>query len=99
MAPRIIWSQKAQADRKAIFKYWNKRNKSNNYSKKLNTLFKVAIKLISEYPEIGKPTDVKDVRIKIVRDYLIIYEINGNEQIIILTLWDSRQNPKSLRIE
>ncbi len=79
MAPRIIWSYRAQSDRKAIFNYWNKRNKSNSYSKKLNRLFKVAVKLIAEYPEIGKPTDVKDVRIKVVKDYLIFYEIDKKD--------------------
>ncbi|WP_370591075.1 type II toxin-antitoxin system RelE/ParE family toxin [Salegentibacter sp. BLCTC] len=41
----------------------------------------------------GKPTDSKNVRIKVVRDYLLIYEIKKN-QIFILTIWDSRQNPK-----
>ncbi len=54
MAKQIIWSRKAQNDRKEIFRYWNKRNKSKLYSKKLNKLFKEAVKLISEYPEIGK---------------------------------------------
>ncbi len=75
MAKRVIWSLRAQNDRKAILEYWIKRNKSNVYSKKLNSLFKEAIKLIAEHPEIGKPTDNYDARIKIVRDYLIIYEI------------------------
>lgn len=96
MVKRIIWSRRAQADRKEIFKYWNKRNKSNFYSKKLNGLFKEAVKLIAEYPEIGKPTDDKNARIKIVRDYLIIYEINDKNQLLILTIWDSRQNPRKL---
>lgn len=96
MVKQIIWSKKAQTDRKEIFKYWNKRNKSNRYSKKLNELFKEAVTLISEYPEIGKPTDDKNARIKIVRDYLIIYEVDLNERLLILTIWDSRQDPKRL---
>ena len=74
----------------------NKRNKSNIYSKKLNGLFKEAVRLISDYPEIGKPTDDKNTRIKIVRDYLIIYEVDEEDRILILTIWDSRQNPKRL---
>lgn len=43
-----------------------KRNKSKFYSKKLNKLFKEAVKLVSEYPQIGKQTDNKNARIKIV---------------------------------
>lgn len=96
MAKQIIWSLRAQNDRKKILKYWTKRNKSKEYSRKLNGLFKEAIRLISNYSEIGKPTDDKNARIKIVRDYLIIYEIK-NEQILILTIWDSRQSPEKLK--
>jgi len=58
MAKRIIWSRRAQNDRISIFEYWNKRNKSKVYSKKLNRLFNEGVKLISEYPEIGKPTEI-----------------------------------------
>jgi len=75
MVKQIIWSRRAQTDRTKIFKYWNKRNKSNIYSKKLNGLFIEAVRLIAEYPDIGKPTDDRTARIKIVRDYLIIYEL------------------------
>lgn len=96
MVKQIIWSRRAQTDRKFIFKYWNERNKSHLYSKKLNELFKEAVKLIADYPEIGKPTDNKNARIKIVRDYLIIYEVDNKDRLLILTIWDSRQNPQKL---
>ena len=97
MVRRIIWSVRAQKDRIEIFKYWNERNKSNLYSKKLNELFKEAVELIANYPEIGKPTDDKIARIKIVRDYLIIYEIDEKDQLLILSIWDSRQDPEKLK--
>lgn len=74
MAKEIIWSLKAQDNRKQILEYWKIRNKSNSYSKKLNQLLKEVVSLIAEYPQIGRPTDQPNVRIKIVRDYLIIYE-------------------------
>lgn len=96
MAKKIVWSFRAQNDRKEILRYWIKRNKSNEYSKKLNDLFKEAIRLISEYPEIGKITDEGKARIKIVGDYLIIYEVE-KEKILLLTIWDSRQNPNKLK--
>ena len=97
MAKQIIWSRRAQTDRKEILKYWNKRNKSNIYSKKLNGLFIEVVRLISQYPEIGKLTDDKKARIKIVRDYLIIYEVDDKDRLLILTVWDSRQNPQRLK--
>lgn len=96
MAKQIIWSKRAQSDRKEIFKYWNNRNQSNIYSKKLNQLFKEAIRFIAVYPEIGKPTNDKIIRVKIVRDYLIIYEIDKIDNLIILTIWDSRQNQRRI---
>ncbi len=96
MAKQIVWSLKAQNDRKEILNYWRIRNKSNEYSKKLNGLFKEAIKLISDYPDIGKITENGKARIKIVGDYFIVYELE-KEKILLLTIWDSRQNPEKLK--
>lgn len=96
MAKKIIWSRRAQNDRKEILSYWLKRNKTNTYSKKLNGLFIEAVKIISDYPDIGKITDEGRARIKIVGDYIIIYEIE-KETILLLTIWDSRQNPEKLK--
>ena len=39
--------------RKEILDYWNKRNKSKNYSRKLNKLFNKYALLILEFPEVG----------------------------------------------
>jgi plasmid stabilization system protein ParE len=74
MAKQVVWSHRAQLDRKQILDYWQKRNKSNAYSSKLNQLFKEAIKIINDFPQIGKPTDDINLRIKVIKDYLIIYE-------------------------
>ena len=95
MAKQVIWSFRAQNDKKEILDYWRQRNKSNTYSKKLNELFKESIKIILDFPQIGKVTDDTKARIKIVRDYLIIYE-ETETQILILTIWDSRQDPEKL---
>jgi addiction module RelE/StbE family toxin len=102
MVKKIIWSRRANTDRRNIFHYWNQRNKSNRYSIKLNKLFKEALELVSKYPKIGKLTDLENVRIKIVRDYLIVYE-ELEDEILILTIFSSHQdthsglyNPESL---
>lgn len=92
MARKIIWSIKAQDDRKDILQYWKNRNKSNVYNKKLNDLFKQAITFLSNHPYIGRPSEIDSVRIKIVRDYLVVYEV-ANEAIVILAIWDGRRNP------
>ena len=97
MARRIIWAEEAQKDRRQIFSYWNKRNKSNAYSKKLNRQLNKTLIVLCEFPFIGRPTQKQNVRIKIVRDYLVIYKITNNK-IIVLRIWDSRQNPQKLKL-
>ncbi|MBM3434824.1 MAG: type II toxin-antitoxin system RelE/ParE family toxin [Bacteroidetes bacterium] len=96
MARRIIWTVRAQNDRKRIFEYWNNRNKSKLYSRKLNGLIRQSVGLIAKYPRMGKPTNESGVRVKVLKDYLIIYQIMPKE-LVILTLWDCRQNPDDLK--
>jgi len=95
MAKQIIWSFKAQTDRKRILQYWIERNQSKSYSQKLYRLFQEAVRLIASYPNIGTPTSFGQVRSKVVRDYQIFYEEAG-DAIHILTIWDSRQDPEKL---
>ena len=95
MAKQVAWSIRAQDDRKNILSYWRQRNKSNTYSKKLNLLLKEAVNTIRDFPKIGKLTDDRNARIKVVRDYLIIYE-EKESTIYILTVWDGRQDPAEL---
>ena len=97
MARQIIWSIRAQEDRKAIFSYWNKRNGTNFYSKKLNRLFNEACRLLSDHPNIGRNSVLENVKVKVVRDYLMIYEVT-DLAIIVHTIWDSRRNPADLGI-
>ena len=93
MAKQITWTYTAQQDRLEILRYWRIRNQSNVYSKKLNVLFKKAILIIAVHPHIGRPTTIEKVRVKLVRDYLIFYEVN-EDQIFILSIWDNRRNPE-----
>ena len=95
MAKEIVWSLMAQNNRKEIFTYWNKRNKSNLYSLKSNSLFIDAVNLIAKFPKIGKPTGYKETRVKLVRDYLIVYK-EEDTFVSIVTIWDGRQNPLKL---
>jgi len=95
MAKRIIWTKAAHADRKEILLYWKKHNASITYSRKLNELFKRVVLLISAHPEIGRKTDIKNIRIKLVRDYLLFYE-ETEKEIIILTIWDNRRDPEQV---
>ena len=96
MDRKIIWSKRARKEQTEIFEYWNARNYSKTYSNRLNRLFKETTKLISLFPEIGRQTDKDGVRVSLVENYLLIYEPVDNETILILSIWDTRQNPDKL---
>ena len=95
MARRVTWSKRAQNDRYSIFKYWNKRNKSKTYSKKLNKLFIASIEFVALHPHTGKLADRNGIRIKFASHYAIIYEFNEDE-LFVLAIFDTRQSPDKL---
>lgn len=87
---KIVWTQKANLERKDILEYWINKNKSKTYSIKLNKLFVESLKILSEHPNIGRQTSDNNTRVRIVRDYLIFYEVTKTE-IIIQSIWDGRR--------
>ncbi|WP_395053430.1 type II toxin-antitoxin system RelE/ParE family toxin [Flavobacterium sp.] len=98
MAERIIvWSENAKFELREIFKYFNFGNKSKIYSLKLNRLIQTELKLLLQNPEIGKITNTLNVRGLFIENYYIFYEIN-QKHIVILSVWDTRQNPERLKI-
>jgi toxin YoeB len=96
MVRQITWTEKAQKERIAILSFWNEQNQSLNYSRKLNKLLIESLRLICKFPTIGKRTNKENVRVKVFKDYLIIYEITKSA-IVVLSLWDCRQNPQDLK--
>lgn len=96
VARRIVWSASAKLQLKTIFEYFNFRNKSKLYSLKLNTLIQTELKIILQQPNIGKKTDSINVRGLLVENYYIFYELNETH-VIILSVWDTRQDPKRLK--
>ena len=98
MVRRLIWSIEARTSRKYIFDYWNNRNKSKVYSNKLNQLFKENLLIVSKLPEFGKPTQKDDTKFIIVSHFEIIYQITDSE-IVVLDIWDTRQNPENFPIQ
>ena len=91
---KIIWTKNAIKDRTDIFDYWNYRNKSKTFSKKLYKEFSEVVKLLKSNPEIGVISDY-EFRHLLVREYLIFYEIKTSE-IVILKIWQGNRNPENL---
>jgi plasmid stabilization system protein ParE len=95
---RLIWSNRAKISLYSILKFYADRNSSKTYSEKLYKKFNKEIQLLLKYPNIGIMTDLKNVRGLIIGNYIIYYEVSLKE-IIIHTIWDSRQNPEALKIK
>jgi toxin YoeB len=92
MAKKIKWTTRSLFDRTNIYRYWLNRNKSNEYSEKLESLFERSANVIANFPQIGTETKYRDVFAKVVKDYKIFYRIE-NDEIQILRVWDTRQLP------
>ncbi len=97
MAYQIVWTEKANKERKHILEFWMENNKSKIYSLKLDKLFIATIRDISKKTNIGRKTEFENLRVKIVREYLIFYE-KKNKEIVILSVWDERREKKNLKI-
>lgn len=98
MARRLIWSIEARNSRKSIFEYWNNRNKSKIYSNKLNSLYNENLKIVLKLPEFGHQTYKENTKFIIVSHFEIFYKITPKE-IVVLDIWDTRQNPKNFPIQ
>jgi len=90
---KIDWSIEARLDLIDILEYYRLRNKSAQYSKKLNSKINRSIKLITKNPLIGLQTQISSVRAFITGDYQLIYEIS-DDTIMIIMIWDCRRDPE-----
>lgn len=97
MVKKIVWTQTAVQDRIRIYQFWLSKNKSDLFSRKLEMLFNEAAVLLSEFPEIGTQTDYQDIRVKVIRNYKLYYQIS-TDYIQIIRVWDTRQSPDNLQI-
>ena len=92
---KIIWTLKAKNQLFSILEYFAKRNKSKTYSLKLHKKIKSEILITLKQPNIGKQTDVLNIRGLIIENYIVFYELLDTN-IIILNIRDCRQNPENL---
>jgi toxin YoeB len=98
MAKKIVWTNKAKKQLIEILKYWTERNGSDAFSIKLKNLIKDQLKLISDFPQSGKKTDIPNVSVKVIHKYLLYYELIDNT-IYILTILHGNRNPRELTLK
>ncbi len=94
MVRSVRWSPEAERDLSQILNFYFNKVNARKYARKLNNIIEAEIQVIHSYPQIGKESNVQNIRVKTVGNYQIIYEITDLE-ILILRLWDSRRDLKS----
>jgi plasmid stabilization system protein ParE len=97
MVKEVVWTEKSLKDRFSIYQFWHTHNQSNIYSDKLELLFVESALLLAKFPQIGTRTNIEGVRIKVVRSFKIFYQ-ETSDKVLILRIWDSRQDPKNLKL-
>lgn len=91
----VVWTVTAARQRREILIYWNKRNGSTYYSRKLIQLIARHIQVIVNQPESFKSTIYPDTRESAMGHFSIFYKMT-EENLIITAFWDNRQDPKVL---
>jgi toxin YoeB len=91
----VFWAEIAVRQRNHIYNYWNRRNGSTDYSKKLHLQIKQAIHRIKQYPNAGKKINFANARTVSLGYYSLFYHIEDTK-ILIIAFWDNRQDPEKL---
>lgn len=73
---RIDWSEKASEQLANILIFWTEHNKSTRYSEKLLIEMEEMVLQLVLHPQLGKPSGVDGIRMKLLRDYWIFYRYN-----------------------
>lgn len=93
---KLNWSYTAKQQRDEIFSYWNRRNKSTNYSKKLKIIIKQNTDILKIQPYLGKEILKTNTRVLVIKNFSLIYIIE-NKTINIISFWENHQNPETLQ--
>lgn len=96
MVRKVRWSRIAYQDFTATLRFYNDRNKSPSYSRKLAKSIDKVINLLLKNPGLGRPTNDPLIRVYIKGHYKIFYETEA-EEILIQMFWDTRRNPDDLK--
>ncbi len=92
---KVTWTDFARQDFKETLSFYNERNQSKSYSKKLLKKIKTIIGLIVRHPNLGTATEFQEIRVIGTTPFRIYYK-NKEDSLVILLIWDSRRNPEDL---
>lgn len=93
---KVTWTDFAKEDFRGTLDFYNKRNKSKSYSKKLLKRIRSLIALLAKHPFLGSETEFESVRVIGANPFRIFYKAEKG-CITILLIWDTRRNPENLQ--
>ncbi len=89
----IKWTEEAKNDLKEIVEFFNERNASKTYSRRLVKEIKSTILRLKNNTFLGRQIENEEnLRVIIWGDYKIFYKIN-QEEVEIRLIYDSRRKP------
>ncbi len=94
MALEISYSPQFFDSLESILNFFDERNGSDAFSKKLLKMIHKQIKLASSMPEIGRMTDFPGVRILFVERFGIEYQIR-DKVILVIDIYSCQTDPES----
>lgn len=92
MALEILYSPQFADNLESILRYYDERNGSDAYSRRLMQMIHGQIQTLATFPEIGRMTDFPGVRILFVENYGIEYQIRDTA-ILIVDIYSCLTNP------
>ena len=92
MALAISYAPQFIDNLEAILNFFDERNGSDRFSKKLLKMINKQIKLLKTMPEIGRLTDTPGVRIIFVERFGIDYQIRDKE-VLIINIYSCQTDP------
>ena len=93
MALEISYSPQFVEDLEAILSFYDDRNGSDKFSKKLMKMIHKQIGLLKTMPEIGRLTNFPGVRLLFVERFGIEYQIRDKE-VLIVDIFSCETNPE-----
>ena len=98
MALEIVYSPQFADSLEAILNYFDERNGSDKYSKKLFGMVHGQIQMLATFPEIGRITDFPGVRVLFVDNYGVEYQIRDTA-ILIVDIYSCKTDPSVRRFK
>ena len=93
MALAISYAPQFIDNLEAILNFFDERNGSDRFSKKLLRMINKQIQLLKTMPEIGRLTDTPGVRIIFVERFGIDYQIRDKE-VLIINIYSCQTDPE-----